>query len=172
MLGRFSHVQLFATLWTIVHQSPLSMGCSRQESWSGLPCPPPGDLPNPGIKPTSLISPALAGGFFTTSATWEAPFKEVMRVKSGHTGEALVQYKTCLYKRKRRRSLGHAKKRTSQGTYKRKLSTSQKSREAQGDSKNASTLILDLQPPELAENKLLFLSHPVCGILLTAALAN
>jgi len=48
------------------------MGFSRQEYWSGLPCPPPGDLPNPGINPTSLMSPALVGGFFTTSATWEA----------------------------------------------------------------------------------------------------
>ena len=47
-------------------------GFSRQEFWSGLPCPPPGDLPNPGIKPTSLVSSALAGGFFTPSATWEA----------------------------------------------------------------------------------------------------
>ena len=44
-----SHVQLFATLWTIGHQAPLSMGFSRQGYWSGLPCPPPGDLPNPGI---------------------------------------------------------------------------------------------------------------------------
>ena len=52
-------------------QAPLSMGFSRQEYWSGLPCPPPGDLPDPGIKPVSLRSPALAGGFFTTSATWE-----------------------------------------------------------------------------------------------------
>ena len=51
-------------------QSPLSMGFSRQECWSGLPFPPPGDLP-PGIKSESLMSPALAGGFFTTSATWE-----------------------------------------------------------------------------------------------------
>ena len=47
-------------------------GFSSQEHWSGLPCPPPGDLPNPGIKPESLISPALAGRFFTTRATWEA----------------------------------------------------------------------------------------------------
>ena len=47
--------------------SPLSMGFSRQEYWSGLPCPPPGDLPHPGIKPASLTSPALAGGFSTTS---------------------------------------------------------------------------------------------------------
>ena len=44
----------------------------RQEYWSGLPCPPPGELPDPGIKPVSLVSPALAGGFFTTTATWEA----------------------------------------------------------------------------------------------------
>ena len=63
----------FVTLWTIAHQAPLSMGFSRQEYWSGLPCPPPGGLPNPGIEFMSLISPALAGGFFTTSTTWEAP---------------------------------------------------------------------------------------------------
>ena len=48
------------------------MGFSRQEHWSGLPFPPPGDLPEPGIEHQSLMSPALAGGFFTTSATWEA----------------------------------------------------------------------------------------------------
>ena len=65
MLSRFSHVQLFVTLWAVAHQAPLSMGFSRQEYWSGLPCPPPGDLPSPGIKPT------LTGGIFTTSATWE-----------------------------------------------------------------------------------------------------
>ena len=52
-------------------QAPLSRGFSRQEFWSGLPCPPPGDLPHPGIEPFSLMSPALAGEFFTTSATWE-----------------------------------------------------------------------------------------------------
>ena len=49
------------------------MGFSRQEYWSGLPCPPPRDLTDPGIKPVSLMSPALAGRFFTTSATWEVP---------------------------------------------------------------------------------------------------
>ena len=54
-----SCVQLFATLWTAACQTPLSMGFSRQEYWSGLPCRPPGNLPNPGIKPVSLISPAL-----------------------------------------------------------------------------------------------------------------
>ena len=73
MLSRYSHVRLFATPWTVARQAPLSMGFSRQDYWSGLPCPPPGDLPNPGIKPTSFMPPALAGGFFTTSATWEAP---------------------------------------------------------------------------------------------------
>ena len=52
----------------------LSMGFSRQEYWSGLPYPPPGDVPDPGIKLTSFISPLLASGFFTTSTTWEAPY--------------------------------------------------------------------------------------------------
>ena len=52
--------------WIVAHQAPLSMGFSRKEYWSGLPFPPPGDLPDPGIKPKSLVAPALAGGFFTT----------------------------------------------------------------------------------------------------------
>ena len=58
--------------WTVARQAPLFMGFSRQEFWSWLPCPPPGDLPNPGIEPESLLSPALAGGFCITSPTWEA----------------------------------------------------------------------------------------------------
>ena len=72
MPSRFSRVRLFATLWTVARQAPLSMGFSRQEYWSGLPCLPPGDLPNPGMEPLPLTSPALAGRFFTTSTTWEA----------------------------------------------------------------------------------------------------
>ena len=64
-------VQLFVIPWTVAHQA-VSMGFSRQEYWSGLPFPTPGDLPDPGIEPTSLMSPALAGGFFITSTTWEA----------------------------------------------------------------------------------------------------
>ena len=72
VLSHFIRVQLIVTLWTVAHQAPLSMGFSRQEYWSGLPCPPPGDLPNPGIEPISLMSPAMAGRFFTTSTTWEA----------------------------------------------------------------------------------------------------
>ena len=61
-----NHVQLFVTLWAVAHQAPLSMGFSRQEYWSALPCPPLGDLPDPGIKAMSLTFPALAGEFFTT----------------------------------------------------------------------------------------------------------
>ena len=72
VLSCFSHVWHGATLWTVAHQATLSMGFSRQEYLSGLPCPPPGDLPDPGIKLVSLMSPALAGGFFITSATWQA----------------------------------------------------------------------------------------------------
>ena len=70
MLNR---VPPFATLWPVAHQVPLSMEFSRQKYWSGLPCSPPGDLHDPGIEPATLMSPALASGFFTTSATWEAP---------------------------------------------------------------------------------------------------
>ena len=65
-LSPFNHVQLFATLWTIAHQSPLSMEFSRQKDWSRLSFPTLGDLPDPGIKPASPASPALAGRFFTT----------------------------------------------------------------------------------------------------------
>ena len=75
-----SCVRLFAIPWTVAHQAPLSMGYSRQEHWSGLSFPPPGDLPDPGIKPTSLMSPALASGFlfyfiFYHCDTWK-PAKE------------------------------------------------------------------------------------------------
>ena len=72
MQSHFSRVQLYATLWTVVHQAPLFMGLSRQEIRNGVPVPPPGDLPKPGIKPASVTPLALAGGFFSTSATWEA----------------------------------------------------------------------------------------------------
>ena len=72
MLSYFSHVQLFVMLWTRACQAPLSVGFSRQEYWSGLPCLPPGDLPDPGVKPVFLKSPALAAGFFATNGTWEA----------------------------------------------------------------------------------------------------
>ena len=64
VLSSFSCVRLFVTPWTVGCQAPLSMGFSRQEYWSGLPFPSPGDLPDPGIEPASLMSPALVGGFF------------------------------------------------------------------------------------------------------------
>ena len=63
-----NHVQLFMIPWTVGHQTPLSMEFSRQEYWRGLPFPSPEDLPEPGIKPTSVSSHALAGGFFTTAS--------------------------------------------------------------------------------------------------------
>ena len=81
--GYAKSLRLCSTLcdpMTVVCQAPLSREFSRKEHWSGLPCPPPGDLLNPGIEPTSRMSPALAGGFFTTSAPWEAP-----------------QHKTCIF---------------------------------------------------------------------------
>ena len=79
------------------------MGLSRQVYWSGLPCPPPGDLPNPGIKPTSFMSPALASGFFTASATWEDQtgyyeltlnFKRHRQSFPGHRGKKPVCCRT------------------------------------------------------------------------------
>ena len=73
MLRHFSCVWLFVTLWTIACQAPLSMGISGQKYWSGLECHAllQGIFPNPGMEPVSLMSSALAGGFFTSSATWE-----------------------------------------------------------------------------------------------------
>ena len=69
MLSQFSCVRLFATLWTVASQAPLSMGFSKQEYWSEFPFPSPWDLPNPGSEPASL---AFVGKFFASRATWEA----------------------------------------------------------------------------------------------------
>ena len=73
MLRCFGHVWLCVTLWTVAHQAPLSMGFPRQKYWSGLPCPPPKDLPSSGIKLASPMSPALAGKFFTTITNLGSP---------------------------------------------------------------------------------------------------
>ena len=62
-------------LWIVVRQAPLSMGLPRQKCWSGLPFPPPGDLPEPGIEPTSFVSPVLADKFFTTEQPGKPPGK-------------------------------------------------------------------------------------------------
>ena len=72
MLSLLSHVCLFATLWTVAHEAPLSMEFSRQQCWSGLLCPPPGNFPDPGIETAPLMSPVLAGGYFTTMPPWKA----------------------------------------------------------------------------------------------------
>ena len=83
-----SCVRFLATPWTVAHQPPLSMRLSQQEYWSGLPFPPPGDLPDPSIKPKPPASPALAGGFFTT----EPPGKLKLVYK-----EALIRYLALLF---------------------------------------------------------------------------
>ena len=69
LLSHFSRVRICATPQTAAHQAPLSLGFSKQEYWSGLPSPLSRDLPDPGLEPASPMSPALAGEFFTTSAT-------------------------------------------------------------------------------------------------------
>jgi len=84
VLSHFSCVQLFVTIWTVVHQPPLFIWFHKQEYWSGLPCPPAGDLPHPGIKTRSLMSPALAGGFFTTRANWEVQILKIFILKSSY----------------------------------------------------------------------------------------
>ena len=88
-----SWVQLFAAPWTVAHQAPLSMGFSGQEHWSGLPCPPPGDLPSPGVEPASLVSSALAGRFFTPAP----PGKPIPREA---TSEFALSYLLCLHSRR------------------------------------------------------------------------
>ena len=88
-----SHVWFFAAPWTVVHQTPLSMEFSKQDYWNGFPFPTPKDLPDSQIK---RESPGLAGGFLTTSATWEAIFPSVY--------ENPLQY-SCLEKPHRQRSL-------------------------------------------------------------------
>ena len=83
VLSCFSCVWLLVTLWIIAHQVPLPMRFSRRKYWSRLPCPPPGDLPDLGIKSTYLMSPALAGKFFNTSTTWEARNSLMYEIKMG-----------------------------------------------------------------------------------------
>ena len=85
VLSHFNHVRLSVTPWTVAHQVPLSMGFCRQEYWSGLPCPSPGDLPDPGMEPTSLMSLALAGEFFTTKAVSSGRGK-VWKIPKGTEG--------------------------------------------------------------------------------------
>ena len=83
-----SLVKLFAIPWTVAHQTPLSMEFSKQEYWIGLPCSPPGDLLNPGVKPAFLMSPALAGVFFTTALPGKPWLYKLVNVN----GAALVMH--------------------------------------------------------------------------------
>ena len=84
----------FVTPWTVAHQAPLSMKFSRQEYWSGLPFPSLGDLPNPGVEPTSLVSPALVGRFFTTVPSEKAHSFQSLLVKNKK--KASTRTDTCV----------------------------------------------------------------------------
>ena len=108
MLNHFSHVQLFATPWTVAHQARLSLGFSWQEYQIGLPLPPRGNLPKPGIELVYLTFPVLADGFFTTSTTWEALniigfcYKNTMEGHTPRKGLVRTQQEgSCLQARKR-----------------------------------------------------------------------
>ena len=94
MHTKSSHVLLFATSWTVACQAPLSMGFSRQEYSSGLPFPPPGDLPDPGIKPTSLAPSAFAGRFFTTEPP-QKPTREICRLLTELTCQLVTGSLVC-----------------------------------------------------------------------------
>ena len=88
VLNRFSRVRLFVILWTVACHSPLSLGFSRQEHWSGLPCPPPEDLPDPG---TETACPALAAGFFFT----ESQGKPIIYYSLSPLTSGEVVYRCC-----------------------------------------------------------------------------
>ena len=94
MLNRFSRVQLFATPQTVARQAPLSIGFPRIEYWSRLPWPPPGDLPDSGIEPMPLTAPALVGGSFTTSTTWEAPLNRLVFLFVVFQGKCVLDFRT------------------------------------------------------------------------------
>ena len=87
-----SCVQLFVIPWTAAHQVPLSMGFSRQEYWSGLLFSPPGDLPDPGIKPSTLVSPALADRFFTTAPPGRPNFHAYLFIWKSHSRPDSMYY--------------------------------------------------------------------------------
>ena len=80
ILSLFSHVCFFEPPWTVACESPQSMGFSRQEFWSGLPCP----SPDPRIRSMSLMSPVLVGGFLITNATWEGPRATYSNMDKSH----------------------------------------------------------------------------------------
>ena len=95
MLSHLSRVRLFVTLWTVAHQSPLSMEFSRYEYWSGLPFPSPEIFPDPGIELASLMSSALASRLFPTSATWEATNNKDTVVENPPKGHLWCEGSRC-----------------------------------------------------------------------------
>ena len=92
VLSQFSRVLLFVTPWTVAWQAPVSTGFSRLESWSGLPCPSPGNFSNLGTESMSPMSPALAAGFFIASTTWKPSCSSSMYYK-----ETIFAELCCLY---------------------------------------------------------------------------
>ena len=96
LLSCFSRDRLFEIPRTVVHHTPLSMEFSRQEYWSGLPCPPPGALPNPGIESASLVPPELADRFFTTSATSDISNSKLLLKKTRHWTNVYLNQIDCL----------------------------------------------------------------------------
>ena len=97
VLWHFSRVQLFATPQTVAYKVPLPMGFSRQEYWSGLLCPSPWDLPVSGTQSASLLSPALAGEFFTSSATCEAQPSQFGSIDDDNVGQDLSLLKSYIF---------------------------------------------------------------------------
>ena len=92
VLSRFSHVQLFVTLWTVTFQAPLSLGTLQAEYWSGLPFPPPGDLLDPGIKSVSPVAPALQADSLPLSlwgSPWHWLYVESLKKKKKDTNEII-----------------------------------------------------------------------------------
>ena len=94
-----SHVQFFVTSWTVAHQAPLSMRFPRQDYWSGLPFPPPGDLPDPGIEPETPASPALAGRFFPTEPPGKPHLLSMLCNKSSPSSEEARKYNLTMYQK-------------------------------------------------------------------------
>ena len=165
MLGCFSCVLLLVTLWTKALQAPLSMGFSRQEYWSGLSCPPPGDLPNPGVESTSLTSPALTGRFFTTSAFWEAPrrvFRRLLRlnviIKTGSISKLI--HAGHIRKGRERDFCKHSEERPCEFK-----EENCKKEEFSSESQFHINFILDFQPQNCEKMHFCCLSHPFYDIL-------
>ena len=179
VLGHFSRVWLFATLWTVARQPPLSMGFSRQEYCSGLPCPPPGDLPNPRIEPESLMSPALTGEFFTGTTYGGVHhflsdgFKWAVDLLTLVLWSLISQIQTGIYileplasQTLEKETLEILLPVSTVWGHSGKMASCKPEGETSPEPDHAGTLILDLQSPEPWVIHFCFLSHLACGMLL------